>query len=235
MIRLITIGTVILVLGIAVISFVLSYQALQSIAITNGIEGWLSYLWPLLIDMSLVTFSLLAISSYLQNQSTLKPWALVGTYTGMTIVFNWLHAPANLQAQIVGIIAPVSLFFSFEMLMRQLRLSVQRHEIACKIEEMDAKLQDQVEQIAKQKETITRQNAIISRKNNQIEVTETKLKPVEQLQKGKQNKITKRRQKVLALLQEGKEEKEIMQLVGVKDIRTIRADIANLNGQLQKI
>jgi Trp operon repressor len=118
--------TVSLVLLIALISFALSYHALQAIAQDYGLSGWLSYLWPLLIDLALVVFSLCVVKAHLHNESTWREWSLVIGCTLATIIYNYLHAPANLIAQSVAVVPPVMLFFSFELLAMQLKNSIQR-------------------------------------------------------------------------------------------------------------
>lgn len=229
--RLIAVSTALLVLGIAIVSFTLSYNVLQKVAEENGVGARLSYLWPLLVDASLVTFSLAIVHAYLQSESPIKQWGLVGLYTLGTIAFNIAHADATIMSRIVAGIPPVSLFFSFEMLMRQFRLSIQRHEIACKIEEMETISQKLAEQIVKQKDTINKQNTILVRKKDQIElIKSSSAKPIKKLQEGKQNKIAKRREFVSQLLAEGLDENAILQKIGVKDLRTVRGDIESLNG-----
>jgi hypothetical protein len=90
----------------------------------------------LLIDASLIVFSLAVVNAHLLSESTWKQWSLVGIYTVATIGFNVAHAPAGLQAQIVAAIAPVSLFFSFELLMGQLKNTVKRKAVTRSITEL---------------------------------------------------------------------------------------------------
>jgi len=130
-----------LVFLVALGSFALSYNALRDMAIRNGIEGTLSYVWPLLIDLALIVFSLSVVNSYLQSETTKKQWALVGVYTVATIGFNVAHAPSSFQAQIVAAIAPISLFFSFELLMSQLGNSVKRSSLVQSIEQLEQALE----------------------------------------------------------------------------------------------
>lgn len=134
---------------IAVLSFTLSYAALYEMALSNGYSVALAMIWPLLIDAPLVVFSLATVNAYLHNESTVKQWSLVGVYTLLTIFFNALHAPIGnvipnsimvIMPIIVAIIAPVSLFFSFEMLMQQLKNSVKRSELYSSIKELQEKL-----------------------------------------------------------------------------------------------
>ena len=119
--------TSILFLLVAIGSFALSYNALRAIAIANGIpDNWLGDIWPLLVDVSLVVFSLAVVTAHLYSESTRKQWMLVTIYTIATVMFNMLHAPDNLLARVIAAIPPVSLFFSFELLMEQLKNSVTR-------------------------------------------------------------------------------------------------------------
>ena len=112
---------------VAIGSFALSYNALRAIAIANGIpDNWLGDIWPLLVDVSLVVFSLAVVTAHLYSESTRKQWMLVTIYTIATVMFNMLHAPDNLLARVIAAIPPVSLFFSFELLMEQLKNSVSR-------------------------------------------------------------------------------------------------------------
>lgn len=141
--RIISLLTAALVFLVALGSFALSYTALKDLAIRNGINGSLAYIWPLLIDLALIVFSLSVVNSYLQSESTKKQWLLVGGYTIATIGFNIAHAPSNLQAQIVAAIAPVSLFFSFELLMHQLRSGVKRSSLVQSIAQLEQSFEQQ--------------------------------------------------------------------------------------------
>lgn len=135
-VKVISVVTACLVFLLALGSFALSYNALQDMAIRNGITGRLSYIWPLLIDASLIVFSLAVVNAHLQSESTFKQWCLVGVYTIGTVTFNVLHAPANLQSQVVAAIAPISLFFSFELLMSQLKNSVQKYGLTLNVNQL---------------------------------------------------------------------------------------------------
>jgi DNA-binding transcriptional regulator GbsR (MarR family) len=137
---LIQLTTAFLVLLVAAGSFALSYNALKEVALSNGITGRLAYLWPFLIDFALIVFSLAIVNAYLQSESTWKQWSLVGLYTVATIGFNIAHAPNDLQARIVAAIAPVSLFFSFEILMGQLKASARRSSLVKSLAELEAEL-----------------------------------------------------------------------------------------------
>jgi biotin operon repressor len=108
----------------------------------------------LLIDASLIVFSLAVVNAHLQNESTVKQWLLVGLYTIGTVTFNVLHAPDNLQSQVVAAIAPISLFFSFELLMSQLKSTVQKYGLTLSVSQLDELLD------TRQQEVDTRQGEL---------------------------------------------------------------------------
>ena len=145
MTKLIALTTSTLVLIIALISFILSYHALQGVASTFGLDGYLSYLWPLLIDFSLIVFSLCVVTAHLHDESTWRQWLLVGLSTVLTCTYNYLHAPDNFIAHSVAVIPPIMLFFSFELLMMQLKNSIRRNTEVQELTHQVDTLQQQVD------------------------------------------------------------------------------------------
>ncbi len=142
--------TAALVFALATGAFVLSYSNLYDTALAYGLPPRLAWIWPLLVDFALVVFSLAVVRASLQSERTWWPWCLVGVYTIATIAFNILHAggdaygppasAANLTAQVVAVVAPVSLFLSFETLMSMLKSGVRKNGVVQSIEEITAKL-----------------------------------------------------------------------------------------------
>ena len=164
----IALTTAALVFLVALGSFTLSYNALRDYAAHNGIPGHLAYIWPLLIDFALIVFSLSVVNSYLQSESTFKQWGLVGVYTLATIGFNVAHAPGNLAAQIVAAIAPVSLFFSFELLMGQLKTSVKKQGLARNIEQLGQDLNAKRSTVQNVDQQLEQKRSTIERLDEQI-------------------------------------------------------------------
>lgn len=254
----ISITTAALVFLVALGSFALSYTALRDMAARNGIDGTLSYIWPLLIDLALIVFSLSVVNSYLQSENTKKQWALVGIYTIATIGFNIAHAPNNLQAQVVAAIAPVSLFFSFELLMSQLRTSVKKHSITQNIEQLSrtvsqkqieaseldtilaqksstvSNLKGEIDTLKAQivelrKERILTKNGVISPSDTSEQAqNDTSL---QQANDTRQAQIEGRREQVLILSEQGMSQLDIADELGVS-IATIKRDAKALNGRM---
>lgn len=179
--------TAILVLLLAIGSFTLSFSALQDMASLHGIVGWKSYIWPLLIDLSLVVFSLSVVNAHLQQESTFKKWGLVGIYTIGTLVFNVLHAPQNYQSMVIAAIAPISLFFSFEVLMSQLKSNVVKYGLSQTIKDLQLNLSKIKDEIAEKtgflsgiESQIETNNDEILKLQTEIETLKTERKNVKQ-------------------------------------------------------
>lgn len=107
------------VFGLAVAAFVLSYDALHALALASGIRPGLAWIWPLVVDGFIVVASLSVLAAN-RARSAAYPWALVGTFSALSIGFNIAHAPDALTAQAVAAIPPLALMLAFELLMRQI-------------------------------------------------------------------------------------------------------------------
>jgi len=145
-------------------AFLLSYNALRAVAARNGLPGWQSFLWPLLIDFALIVFSLAVVRNALLGERTRWPWFLVALYTAATVGFNILHAPSNLTARVVAVVAPVSLFLSFETLMAQLRSEVCRTETARTLSELTA----EAERLAERRDELAAALDALARKRDAL-------------------------------------------------------------------
>lgn len=101
---------------VGVIGFVLSYEALMTVAQGNGKPGWLGVIWPLIIDVPIVGFSLAAVIARRERRSAAAPRFVVVIATAATVAYNWYHAHAlGVVAVTVAIAAPVAYFAAFEI------------------------------------------------------------------------------------------------------------------------
>ncbi len=186
-VRIISALTAALVASVAIAALALSYNALQAVAIDNGIDGWQSYVWPLLVDASLVVFSLAVVRNSLRQESTVWPWALVGLYTAATVGFNLVHSPQNITAWLVAIVAPVSLFLAFETLMGQLKSETKRLAAVVSLEQLTS----QATQAAARRDRITGTIDTLTTKRDAIAGTIDNLKKeVAELRKAKKAELT---------------------------------------------
>lgn len=112
------------VVGLALGGFAMSYDALHSLAAAQGVPPTLAWLWPLVVDGFIVVASLSVVRAVGEGRSARYPWLLVLVFSGISIAFNVVHATPTPVARLVAAVPPTALVLSFELLMRQLRMSV---------------------------------------------------------------------------------------------------------------
>jgi len=147
--RAISIITAILVLGLAVCAFILSYDALRNLASTNGVNPTLAWIWPVAIDGFLIVASIAVVRNSLMEERTLYQWALVIEFTGVSVVFNVIHAPDTLLAQSIGAIPPLALVLAFELLMAQVKSEVRLTDAIKTLEDLTDEISDKRQEVAK--------------------------------------------------------------------------------------
>lgn len=136
----ITMGLVFL---LAIGAFVLSYVALWDIAIKHGLPKTLAWIWPLLIDGSIVVFSIAVIRAALHGEGERWPWSLIIVFTVATIAFNALHSnqipvATKYVSIVVFIVPPIALVLAFETAMAMIRTTATRSGINQSITEIEA-------------------------------------------------------------------------------------------------
>lgn len=106
---------------IATASFVLSFAVLTDLAHRAGIPTSLAWLWPLIVDGTIiqVTMAIVALYPYPDEKAATRYfWRVLGPFATISILGNALHAmvPAGplapWLAAIVTMVAPISLLVS---------------------------------------------------------------------------------------------------------------------------
>jgi hypothetical protein len=118
--------TAVLVLFLAGAAFWLSFDALRHLAIDNGIALALAWLYPAIVDGAIIVFSLSVLRANLNKERAWYPWLLVGLFTVLSVVLNIFHARETVMARVLAAVPPLALFLSFELLMGQVKATVQR-------------------------------------------------------------------------------------------------------------
>jgi DNA-binding CsgD family transcriptional regulator len=223
------------VVAIALGSFTLSYSALVGLAASNGVPGNLAYLWPLIVDISVVVFSGAILVAQLQNRGARLPIGLTMFYGVVTIAGNLLHAPATALGWLVGALPPLSLIFATEMLRAMAHHAIKQNNTVIGLQELTQQVDAKGKELAaisaqvdaKQKQLAHIQAEVLQAKSSKIDDF------AESMLQGRQKAIAERRQQVLQLAREGLPEREIAAQLQ-KDPRTIRADMQALNGQVRQ-
>ena len=113
------------VLGIGAAAFLLSYDALHSLALASGVRPGLARIWPGVLDGFIVVATLTVVAAKRASRPTWYPWALVVLFSAASVAFNILHAidqglaSAGWIAALVFAMPPVALVLASHLLLQQ--------------------------------------------------------------------------------------------------------------------
>jgi hypothetical protein len=113
------------VLGIGAAAFLLSYDALHSLAVASGVRPGLARIWPGVLDGFIVIATLTVVAAKRARQPTWYPWGLVALFSAASVAFNILHAldrylaAARWVRPLVFAMPPVALVLATHLLLQQ--------------------------------------------------------------------------------------------------------------------
>jgi hypothetical protein len=107
------------VLVLAGAAFTLSYDALHQLALDSRVRAGLAWLWPVVIDGTIVVALLTVLAAKRAGRGASYPWALAGLFSAASVAFNIAHAPDRPVARLVFAMAPVALVLTTHLLMQQ--------------------------------------------------------------------------------------------------------------------
>ena len=107
------------VLVLAAAAFTLSYDALHQLALDSRVRPALAWLWPVVIDGTIVVALLTVLAAKRATTRTGYPWMLAGLFSAASVAFNIAHAPDRPVAQLVFAMAPIALVLTTHLLMQQ--------------------------------------------------------------------------------------------------------------------
>ena len=107
------------VLVLAAAAFTLSYDALHQLALDSRVRPGLAWLWPVVIDGTIVVALLTVLAAKRASSGAGYPWALAGVFSAASVAFNVAHAPDRPVARLVFAMAPVALVLTTHLLMQQ--------------------------------------------------------------------------------------------------------------------
>jgi DNA-binding transcriptional ArsR family regulator len=183
-VRLISWLTAGLVAILALFAFILSYSSLQHMAAHNGLPGWLSYLWPLLLDFAMLVFSLAILRANLRQERAIYPWALTIAFAGLATIANILDVtslglPPVLVAASVKALAPIALVLAFELLMTMMRAEVKRSAVLRSLADLTTERETKRAKLAQHQAeldtALTDKQAALDKVLKQIEQAHTRL------------------------------------------------------------
>jgi Protein of unknown function (DUF2637) len=107
------------VIVLAAAAFTLSYDALHQLALDSRVRPALAWLWPVVIDGTIVVALLTVLAAKRAATRAGYPWALAGLFSAASVAFNIAHAPDRPVARLVFAMAPVALVLTTHLLMQQ--------------------------------------------------------------------------------------------------------------------
>jgi hypothetical protein len=113
------------VVGIGAAAFLLSYDALHSLALASGVRPGLARIWPGVLDGFIVIATLTVVAAKRARQPTWYPWGLVALFSAASVAFNILHAldryltAARWVRPLVFAMPPVALVLATHLLLQQ--------------------------------------------------------------------------------------------------------------------
>lgn len=210
---------------IALGSFALSFTALYALATENGTPALLGWIWPLIVDLSMVIYTAAILVAHLQRRGAKLPIGLTIFYALVTITGNILHAPPTLLGWFVASLPPLSLIFGTEML-RAMAHHIILHKSSI------TTLAELTQQLDTRRAELDKLNRQIQDRLESLRATNGALVPtLDRANEAKQSKVKERRQEVMALLQQGLDKPAIAEQLDVS-LRTITRDIQHLNGKV---
>jgi hypothetical protein len=107
------------VLMLAAAAFTLSYDALHQLALDSHVRPALAWLWPVVIDGTIVVALLTVLAAKRAAARGGHPWTLAALFSLASVAFNIAHAPDRPVAQLVFAMAPIALVLTTHLLMQQ--------------------------------------------------------------------------------------------------------------------
>lgn len=111
-----------LVLGVAALGFVVSFEAISEFAVTTGaFPSSLGWCAPLLVDSFTAAATLVILSRARAGLRAGYAWSLVAGSTAVSLALNVAHAPDRLDARLVAALPSLAQLAAVELVMSEAR------------------------------------------------------------------------------------------------------------------
>jgi septal ring factor EnvC (AmiA/AmiB activator) len=209
------------------------------------------FMYPLMIDLSLIIFNLVALRSSLYGERNRYAWLLVVIATAISVMLNVVHAPRTALAMFMAGLPPLFILAAFHLVVVRIEQSAKRNQAITSLEELVAKAamaQAEHDQLTAQNETLIdemTQNserlsavqaelAAAQRELAQLKREQSKVLNDQSKQPSLDDDIEVRRERLQALLNDPSiqmTQAEMAEKLGVS-LSTVRRDLHSLNGQV---
>lgn len=140
---------------VVIIPFIVSYGSLKDLAAANGVNY--PFMYPLMIDLSLIIFNLIALRSSLHGERNLYAWTLVVIATFISVVLNVVHAHRGLLPMFMAALPPLFILAAFHLVVLRIEHSAKRHQVVSTL----SHLVKRIKEARAEHEQLSRQNELL--------------------------------------------------------------------------
>lgn len=103
---------------LALLAFIISFDALRAVGLACGINGSLAWMFPIIIDGSTLAFTWAAWAFKTRRLSTVYPWLMLVLFSVISLIGNALHAhPVMVNGLLLPVwVPPVALLATTHMI-----------------------------------------------------------------------------------------------------------------------
>ena len=120
---------------VVLIPFIVSFGALKELAAENGVNY--PFMYPLMIDLSLIIFNLIALRSSLYGERNLYALVLVVVATVISVVLNTVHAPRELLPMFMAALPPLFILAAFHLVVVRIEQSAKNGRAILTLEKLN--------------------------------------------------------------------------------------------------
>jgi|GEM_PF-4588757 len=218
---------------IALGSFALSFMALHELATANGIPLRLGWIWPLIVDVSMVIYTAAILVAQLQRRAARLPIGLTIFYSVVTVTGNILHAPPTPLGWFVAALPPLSLILGTECLRVMAKHILEQQAALTTLAQLNSEIDARRADLDRLTGNIDRAAAELDKLQQEIKAGKVQQNrvTVADMNAVRQANIETRRQEVLRLHRQKVSQEQIATRLGVS-VRTVRNDLVALNGKV---
>jgi hypothetical protein len=237
-----------LLIIVVLIPFIISFGALKELAAKNGVNY--PFMYPLMIDLSLIIFNLSALRSSLYGERNRYAWSLVIMATVISVALNMVHAPRILLAMFMAGLPPLFILAAFHLVVVRIEQSAKHSRSMTSLTQLRQKIEEtraEHEQLLSQRETavrdvtaqreqlavIRKEKAAVQHELERLRHERSNMQPQRANEQSMEASISGRRERLQTLLADSSGQMtqvELAQILGVS-VSTIRRDLQSLNGQ----
>ncbi len=230
------------------IPFVVSFGALKELAAHNGVNY--AWLYPVMIDGTLIIFNLIALRSSLHGERNRYAWALVIATTAISVLLNIVHVPFGVLPMFMAALPPLFILAAFHAVVLRIEHSSKKNEAVTSLNELlmaIAEATAENEQLLTQNETAVQHHDTLTQETQRLQKEKykllTEIRHLEEEREalatpldGKSLVVSQRHEQLLAIVNEpGRNftQAELAEMLGAS-ISTIRRDLQELNGAVSQ-